>query len=173
MIFSTHNVAFALSFLLLAPLSLGSRLSQCTNWSLRFGWLVATCPNDANPPVLVESSLLLRQIVAVNEKSEFIVRHWLPIPDFFRIPKFVAKYRLVESEVCPYGQMSRNVRAGQWLKKYRGNYDDTCDGTGVENGTLFGSCVLANHSTVKSTLDLSSTPQTLIYLTEECLTRSK
>ncbi|ORY10980.1 hypothetical protein BCR34DRAFT_664684 [Clohesyomyces aquaticus] len=72
MIFSTHNVAFVFSILILAPTAVGSGLSRCTKWSVRFGWLVGTCLNDENPPVQVESSLLLNQIVAVNNQSQFV-----------------------------------------------------------------------------------------------------
>ncbi|KAF2186099.1 hypothetical protein K469DRAFT_153963 [Zopfia rhizophila CBS 207.26] len=66
-------------------------------------------------PVQVESSLLLNQIVSLNNQSQFI---W-----------------------------SRN-----------GGYHDSCEFLGVENGILFGDCVVAggNRTTIKTTLDLAT-----------------
>lgn len=69
-----HNVALFLCLLIFSSSSLAGSLLECSKWSIRFGWVVATCPNDADPPVQVESSLLLNQIVSVNNQSQLIVR---------------------------------------------------------------------------------------------------
>ncbi|KAF2478104.1 uncharacterized protein BDR25DRAFT_390425 [Lindgomyces ingoldianus] len=146
MIFSTHNVAFTFSLLMLASTSLGNRLSLCTKWSVRFGWLVATCPNDANPPIQVESSLLLNQIVSVNKQSQFIVRNSFPFSKLLYSPRFKLNTDLVESKVR--SAISATDSAGR----------EQVNALGVENGILFGDCVVAggNHTTIRTTLDLAT-----------------
>jgi hypothetical protein len=74
MIALIHVFASALTLFILTPTSLGSRLSQCNDLRQWFGWLIGSCPNNADPPIFIKSALLLDQIVGVNDESKLIVR---------------------------------------------------------------------------------------------------